>query len=380
MCEFFIPTKISINSVEAGFNKLLEIKNQVILILCSENRRKQEEVNHYINMLEKDNKILLVSRKIENPTVEILFQELEKIDTQFQYVVSIGGGSTIDLAKGIIALSYLKEGKNLSLKKVEESIVSKEYCDFPSKIKHIAIPTTSGTGSEITSWATIWNPAKAQKFSIDAPWLAPYSAMIIPEFTKSLSQRSTLSTGLDALSHAAESYWSKKSTPITREFSRIGIKKIVQALPKVLKQMENLEYRTQMCEGVIYASIAFSNTRTAASHSISYPLTMRYGIEHGFAVAATLAEVMNENQREIPEYEALLQAFGKNSVQEIKDWLKELCSPIQNLDLKSLGVPMDELRQIAEQSFTAGRMDNNIVEFNVETVGKILEACYEDKR
>lgn len=384
MYEFSIPTKISIDSIESGFERLLNLRKQTILIVCSENRMKQKGTlgfSKYLEKLKVENEVILIDRKIENPTVKLLHEELSRLSFPIQYVISIGGGSSIDLAKGIVALSYLKEteGENLSSKKVEESIISKDYLRFPSEIKHIAIPTTAGTGSEMTSWATIWNPSQSEKLSIDTPWLTPESAIIIPQLTVSLSKRLTLSTGLDALSHAAESYWSKKSTVITRELSRIGIQQIVQALPKVLREPDYLEYRTQMCQGVIFASMAFANTRTAACHSISYPLTMRYGIEHGFAVAVTLAEVMKENQNEIQEWDKLLQAFGKSSIQEVENWIKELCEPVQKLHLKSMGVLKEDIQQIAEQSFTAGRMDNNIAEFNQDKVEKILNACYEDK-
>lgn len=377
MFEFFVPTKVSIQSVENGFQRLFQLKKQSILLICSENRLKQFEIKKGIERLKKENKVFLIQRKLENPTVELLYEEINKISEPFHHVISIGGGSSIDLAKGIIALCYLTDDEKLSLKKVEESIRRREYLNFPSNINHIAIPTTAGTGSEITPWATVWNPPKQEKLSIDAPWLFPISAIVIPELTISLPKRLTLSTALDALNHAAESHWSKKSTFLTRELSRSAIKKIVTVLPKVLEEPEAIKYRREMCEGVILASVAFSNTRTAACHSISYPLTMRYGVEHGFAVSVTMVEVMKENHTEIPEWEEFLQAFGRSSIQEIKRWLLDLCAPIQRLDLKSLGVPKEEIKHIAEESFTAGRMDNNIAEFTKDKVEKILEACYE---
>ena len=173
----------------------------------------------------------------------------------------------------------------------------------------IAIPTTAGTSSEVTSWATIWDTARSMKMSVEAKWLAPSTAYIIPELTLRLTDRLTLTTGLDALSHAVESYWSKSSNVITREFSKNAISIIVEYLPRALKDPRNIEYRERLCLGALLSGMAFGNTKTTACHSISYPLTMRYGIEHGFAVIITLAEVMKRNEAKIVDFEGLLKAF-----------------------------------------------------------------------
>ena len=184
----------------------------------------------------------------------------------------------------------------------------------------------------------------------------------------------TLATGLDALSHAMESYWSNPSNSYTRMLARDSIKIIKKYLPLVLNDLNNLKYRHQMLMGSFFAGLAFSNTRTTASHSISYPLTMKYRINHGFAVAITLFEVMKRNWNHIPEKELFLNAWDAENIADILEWFDNISEG--NINLRSFGVKKEDIPEIVKLATTGGRMDNNPLVFNEEEIKDILEHVY----
>lgn len=369
--DFDVSTKIIIKNM-SDFREYLEsINNRKILLILSKSMEERFDLADCIRKLVNKNKCYRVLQISPNPTEVDIKMALEITNEKPDLVIAIGGGSAIDLAKGVIALSYMV-GETINQDTVLNSIVHKSYLEHANEIEFVAVATTSGTGSEVTRWGTIWQSDKTKKLSVEATWLAPSIAIVVPELTMKMPIRLTLSSGLDALSHATESYWSKKSNPISRELSKSAIRMIIEYLPKVLKEPENLEYREKMCYGSIFAGLAFANTRTTACHSISYPLTMMYGVEHGFACAVTLIEVMKFNKEEIIGFDELLDAFGALDIDEIKSWMDKVCDGIQDLKLSALGVEEKGIEDIVKGAFTAGRMDNNPVEIEARDVREIL--------
>lgn len=309
----------------------------------------------------------VIDESISNPDVHLVEEMLSKI-IKPDIIIAIGGGSTIDLAKAVSALYNFKGYDVLSLLK------NKNYLDNDDSIPYIAIPTTAGTGSECTKWATIWDFDNCKKFSIDADYLYPNESWLVPELTLTMDENMTLSTGLDALAHAMESYWSVPSNPYTRVLARDSIRIIRKYLPLALKDLDNLEYRKQMIRGSFFAGLAFSNTRTTACHSISYPLTMLFGINHGYAAALTLMEVLKRNWEYLNEKELFLDAWNVSNIDEIENWLKEVSSG--KLKLSKFGVDKSEIPNIVKLATTGGRMDNNPIIFNEIEIEEILLKSY----
>lgn len=373
--SFNIPTKVYIEDKDSLCLQLKDIKNKNILLILSESMENRLELGECIQTLTLSNKCKRIKIVNPNPTDLDLYNLIVSIEEEFDTVIAIGGGSAIDLGKGLIALKYLI-GSNITLKDVTASITNKQYLNRSDNTLLIAIPTTAGTASELTSWGTVWKSDKTAKVSVDAPFLAPDKAYIIPEFTKHMSDRLTLSTGLDALTHAVESYWSKKSNPVTRELSKTSISLIINNLTKVLEEPYNVYYREKMCMASLFAGLAFANTRTTACHSISYPLTMKYNIEHGFACVLTLAEVMKKNSDNIIEINELLEAFGVKGIEEVDLTIKAMCKNIQELNLRSFGVDKTKIPEIVESSFALGRIDNNPVDLSKTDVEEILYKIY----
>ena len=321
-----------------------------------------------INTFELDvSRFDVIDESIANPDIHLLEKILCEISKP-NLIIAIGGGSSIDLAKAISALYEYKNANILDL------IKNKLYLDNSNAIPIIAVPTTAGTGSECTKWATIWDFDDCKKYSIDADFLYPSESWLIPELTATMDENMTLATGLDALAHAMESYWSVPSNSYTRVLARNAIFIIHKYLPLVLNDLNNLEYRKQMLMGSFFAGLAFSNTRTTACHSISYPLTMMFGINHGFAAAITLFEVLKRNWDYVKEKEQFLDVWQAKDLDDIKIWFDNVTE--NQLKLSNFGVKKEDIPYIVKEATTGGRMDNNPIVFNENEISDILNVCF----
>jgi len=307
-----------------------------------------------------------ISEISPNPTIDSINKICAKLNGTVDKIIAIGGSSTIDAAKAIIAFFGMLNNEC----SINDEIENKLYLNNNFRVKKfIAVPTTSGTGSEVTKWATIWDDHRKLKFSVDAQWLMPTDVWLVPELTVSLSARQTLSTGLDAFVQACEAYWARKSDSLARALAVQSVTMIHEYLPLALKDGKDLEVREELQTGSLLAGLAFSRTSTTACHSISYPITALFGVEHGFAVALTLVQVAKRNIATV-DCGKLLTAVG--SLENLRGWLDGLCADIQPLRLGAFGIFQEDIPKIVKRSFTAGRMDNNPVIFSEEDVTKIL--------
>ena len=181
-------------------------------------------------------------------------------------------------------------------------------------------------------------------------------------------------TGLDALCHATESFWAKPTNYLVKDIALRAIDLIMTNLPKVLADLQNLELRTAMCRGALLAGMAFAKTRTTACHSISYPITMQYGVEHGLACALSLDAVSKINREKTVLADDLFAVFEKHG--GLRNWLDKTSAGIVELRLSALGVPKEGIDEIVKGTFTKGRMDNNPVDISPEQVKEILLSVY----
>lgn len=204
-------------------------------------------------------------RKIPtNPSLEFAEKILQEAkDFHATEIESEGGGSTIDVGK---------------------------YVAWKLSIPHTAIPTTAGTGSEVTKFAVFTQDGR--KISFEDDKLIPNKYILDSSKLITLPQRITASSGLDALSQAIESWWSPQATKRSRMYSEKAIKKIMDNLYLSFRNPENELYREQMLIAANFSGEAINITHTSICHAISYPLTIHYGLPHGIACAYTLPKFM----------------------------------------------------------------------------------------
>lgn len=324
----------------------------------------------------EDGHMVWIDKCPPNPTQTEVVKAIKTVgDLEPDEVLAIGGGSTIDIGKAITSLYYIYKGQELTEDMVTEILKNKAYNEPHQFIDLIAVPSTAGTGSEVTQFATIWDKGGQAKYSIDTAYNYAKKAYIIPDLTLTMPARGTLSTGLDALSHATEAFWAKPTTYVVKDVALRAIDMIMTYLPQVLKEPGNLELRTAMSRAALISGMSFARTRTTACHSMGYPITMQYGLEHGFACALTLDAVSKINREKTVLADDLFAVFEKHG--GLRAWIDNTCKGIVRLRLKDFGIPKEGIDDIVAGTFTKGRMDNNPVDIIPEQVKEILLSIYE---
>ena len=305
----------------------------------------------------------------ENPSFTSCRNALDFTEgLQPNIIIAIGGGSVIDTAKVVRASIYkdVNDIENLFLKRP----VRKKVPIL------IAIPTTHGTGSELTMWATIWDKMNKKKYSLSEHENYPDYAIYDVNLMKNLSITVSLSTTLDAFSHSFEAIWNKNRNSISTLYAIQSIILIYENIEK-LNRLITIETREKLLLASMYAGLAFSNTKTAAAHSISYPLSAYFDIPHGIACSMPIYPLLEINYKLIKqEIDELLKKLQLQSIEEI--WNKIL-NAVKNkipYTLHEYGIKNSDLKWLVDKSFSKGRMDNNIVDLDKNNVLNILNEIY----
>jgi len=210
-------------------------------------------------------------------------------------VIGVGGGSVLDCAKLLAALT----GSEQQLTEIVGIGLLKSR-----SIKLICVPTTSGTGSEMSPNAILLNEKTAAKSGIISPYLVPDSCYIDPVLTVSLPARLTAETGMDALSHCIEAYTNKFAHPAVDTYALRGIKLIADNLEKAYNDGSDLEARSALSLGSMYGGLCLGPVNTSAVHALSYGLGGKFHVAHGLANAILLPEVLRFNMPASPERHA----------------------------------------------------------------------------
>lgn len=281
-------------------------------------------------------------------------------------VVAIGGGSVMDVAKMVVA------AKGASTYQVNDIISIKER--FAKRLKTIFIPTTHGTGSEVTMWGTVWNTEEKKKYSISNPELYPDVAILDGSLTLTLPLEESIITALDALSHSFEAIWNKNKNPQSTKYAIEAICLILDNVNKLKSNLNDLPIRTNLLLASNISGLAFSNTKTAAAHAIGYPLTAHFNIPHGLASSLALIPLLEINGPLIKrELVLILARLGLHSVSELINSLTEIPHSIVNTRLSDWGIKRNDLQWLALECMSSDRIGNNIRDLEDTDIQAILE-------
>ncbi|GGM41555.1 alcohol dehydrogenase [Longimycelium tulufanense] len=242
-------------------------------------------------------------------------------------VVGIGGGSSLDVAKSAAAL-YRQPAVTYDCLRDPALLGMREDCAL------VLVPTTSGSGSELTSFATVY--IGEQKYSLDHPALRSDVALVDPDLTASLPSPSAVASGLDALSQAIESYWAAAATAGSRQLAQGALQDLFPALGAVAEHgsFADPQIRGRLAVGAALSGAAINQTRTTAAHALSYSLTARLGITHGVAVALHLRWLLGYN--EAAEADDCRHPDGPER-------LSGLVSDVQERSVRETGGPIEPL-------------------------------------
>ena len=345
---------------------------RVLLLLWNESLAEELHFSSMLAGTESFQARMLVFRD-SNPTVEQLF-DAYRATKGFSpdVVVAVGGGSTLDVGKSLCCLYGREIPDAGALRRI---IRDKDY-PVPTA-RWIGVPTTAGTGSETTCWATIWDPSQDAKRSVECRENYAWAALVDPELTAGMPLALAVSSALDAVAHAVESYWARGTNAVSRALALEAVRTIMGSMDDLLEG--RVEARDAMARGSMLAGLAFSNTKTTACHSISYPLTMHYGIPHGAAVSMLLAPVFRLNAPGVEGVDALLSALGAADGAGLERRVRDILRRSgQAATLKEWGAQREELPRLAELGITRGRADNNPVSIEPDTILAILEQIYDN--
>lgn len=293
-------------------------------------------------------------------------------------LIGLGGGSAIDIAKGVAAFAG-HEGPLAELFGVD--LVKRKGPAL------IAIPTTAGTGSEVTNVAIFSDKQAQLKKGIVSDYLLPDVALVSPVMTLTCPRSVTAASGVDALVHAVESYLSVNASPITDAIALGAIKLIAKALPKAYANPANLQAREDMATASLMAGMAFGNAGVGAVHALAYPLGGRFNIAHGVSNALLLPYVMEWNKMACVErFRDIAEAMGvrvadlsdKDAADQAVKAMADLCAAVDiPSGMRSFNVPEDAIPAMAEEASKIDRlMRNNPRKLTAADIEKIYRAAY----
>lgn len=308
------------------------------------------------------------------PTEYIIFDEVEnnpRIDTVVRggklaresgcdFIIAIGGGSPLDAAK-VIGVLAVNDAAPLSL-----------YTDgWPNKpLPVAAIPTTAGTGSEVTQYAVLTIDEEKTKKGLGGPDLFPTTAFLDPRYTQSLPLNITVDTAVDALSHLVEGFLSNRATPLSDVSAAEGLRLWGQCKT----QLEQGELTESLREKLLMASclggITIAQTGTTLVHALGYPLTYFHDVPHGRANGLFIGEYLRFTESVIPErVNQVLSLLGLNSVDEVKELMDQLLGHyIEELDMS-----INTIRKYAEKAADTRNIANSVGQPTVTQLVEIME-------
>ncbi|RGP52939.1 iron-containing alcohol dehydrogenase, partial [Bacillus thuringiensis] len=300
------------------------------------------------------------------------------------FIIGIGGGSCIDAAKAVAVL-YTNGGE-------VEDYVQKDIEIENNPLPLIAIPTTSGTGSEVTSVAVITNKKTDVKMMMKHPSFIPKVAIIDPVLTSSLPPQITAATGIDALCHAIEAYISKFSQPLTDVLALSAIESIMKYLRIAYEDGHNMEAREAMMIASLQAGIAFSNASVTLVHGMSRPVGALFHVPHGISNAILLPTVLEFTKRSaVKRFAKIGRNLNKdlysNSDEEVADYtigeIKKLCYDLRIPNLKEYGIDEIEfenaISKMASDAIESGSPANNPRVPSYDEIKELYRECFNYK-
>ena len=329
------------------------LRRGVLLSMIEKLKGKDVEICHHVS---------------PNPDIsEIDSMAEEYQDFSSGAIVAVGGGSAIDTAK---ALARLLANPGITLADNLRNGVKAKNAPLPLT----AVPTTSGTGSEVTPFATIWDRECGVKRSVDGIDVFPTRAIVDPSLTRTVPRDITISTGMDVISHSLESIWNIDASPLSVFFATRSLRLAMESLERAANA-GGLGSRAKMSEASLLAGMAISQTRTAMAHSMSYPMTLDLGLNHGVACSLMLPGLLVHNAQQDDGRLARLSAeLGYKGPQQLAEAIATLQS--------TLGMPMvyqaacdnpQAVFTLEDRMVSKARAEKNMRPISSEDVHSILE-------
>lgn len=358
MQEFtwYLPTKVYFGEgmIEKVGEETKKFGKRALVVTGKNSAKKTGALQKVENSLRKAEVEMVLFEGVEpNPSLETVEKGAQLIKKrECEVIVGLGGGSAMDAAKGMAILftNPAPLTQYFGINKVKKA-----------PLPVVEIPTTAGTGSEVTPYAVLTDTQMEhpQKRAIGDPLLFPQVALVDPQLTLTLPTSITADTGIDALSHAIEGYTSNNSQPVSDVLALKAVELLAHYLPEIMDNPENTKVRSRLLYASLLAGMVIAQTGTILVHGMSYRITTDFGLPHGRAIGillpwvcefnlsanydkfVSLAKTLGENIEGLPREEA-----AKKAVEGIQKLILRLGLP-QNL--KDRGIEEKTIRKFAEE-------------------------------
>lgn len=362
--------------------------------------RSEDRTSPLLDLLREQDIGFTLFRVESEPTIQMIREGVDRArEGNCRVVIGFGGGSSIDAAKAIAAM-LANEGDLLDYLEVIGRGRSLERPPVPC----IAIPTTAGTGAEVTRNAVLASPEHKVKASLRSPMMLPRLAIVDPELTYDLTPEVTASTGLDALTQLIEAYVSVKANPMTDGICREGIERAARALPQAYRvaaeagkgdaaifQIPKIAAspftaaREDMALASLFGGLALANAGLGAVHGFAGPIGGEFPAPHGAVCAALLPYVMAANVKALRERQSDSPALARygavgrmvigradaTAVDAVR-WTQQLCAELKVPPLRSYGMSGGDVPRLVEKAQAASSMKGNPITLTKEELGEIL--------
>lgn len=364
--EYFQPTRIFFGA--GAFEGLGKVSSEIgadrILLVCGgSSMRKRGFLDEALNLLSPAETEVFEGVE-QDPCTETV-DRIADACRGCQLVVGLGGGSVLDAAKAAAAAAasngetrdFIGAGKKIS--------ASKPF---------IAVPSTAGTGSEVTRASVITDNKAGVKKTLRSPLMFPYAAVVDPMLTMSCPPNLTAAAGVDALSHAIESYTSRLANPVSESFSIKAAKLIIQNLPQAFEDGSCLRARENMSIGSLAAGLALNAASSGVAHRIAHAVGGRFHAPHGIILAQLLPHVMEYNMAECKaKMDELARETGFDSAQAMIQGILDLTGSMGlPQQLSEFGVTEKDIPWIAGQSMKSASIRFNGREVTGENLTELL--------
>jgi alcohol dehydrogenase class IV len=373
MFDFYLNTKVKFGcGVRKTITEVLQTEkwNRVGAVV-DHNLLEVPIIQEIIDQVRRSTDVLVVGKcSISEPT----YDALEDIRPQFsdpslQAIIGIGGGSALDMAK---AMAVLVHNRKPAI----------EYRGFDKMtapvLPIIAIPTTAGTGSEVTPNASFIDVLEKKKMGINGEAVRPCYALIDPELTVSCPKGPTISAAVDSIVHATEAYAAKKTNDIARLFAGEGFQRVFHALPQLIDDLENIDLRQEVMYGAFLSGIALMHSGTGPAAAMSYPLGVHYKVPHGLGGGIFLPHIVEHNiSHGYVDYVRLCDKIEGGKIKTAQDFIERLFNLLDQLnipkDLYFCGLQKSGIDFFIKETMELkGALDQNPVPFGASEVKKIL--------
>lgn len=310
-----------------------------------------------------------------NPSVKTVLKGAKAMqEFQPDWIVAIGGGSALDAAKIMWVFYEYPESKF-------EDLVAFKFPELRTKAKFVAIPSTSGTASEITAFSVITDTENHIKYPLVSYEITPDIAILDSRLPAKMPAHITANVGMDVMTHAIEAYVSTTATSYTDPLAMEAIKLTYKQLPEAFKDGENMKARDDMHNASTLAGMAFTNASLGLVHSLAHKIGGEFGITHGLANAILLPYVIEYNKKATDKYKDIEEVLGSSNISEtLKEMNKSLNIPTTLKEVTEVEISeekfLEVLDRMSKNAFEDPCTATNPRESSAEDVKEIYKAAY----